>query len=371
MRILIINDLLGDAGGAETFVYSLKRNLEKRGHIVELLGSKEGEDFNSYFSRWNSRKWYRITRDKIRAFKPQIVHVNNCSRVLSPSVIKASLDNNVPVVFTLHDYHLFCPRLWGIKDGKPCTKGFGVRCIFSNCESFRKGWKYFPLHLMKIIRVGLHRRYVNDKRIRFVSPSAALGRSIKKSLGVDVIVINNGVDLPERQTNYKKSILFVGRISREKGLQTIIDKLNNVKDYNLFVLGKGFLKDELESRAKNVKFLGFKKPEDFYVNSSIALVPSIWLENFSYSVIEAMSYGLCVIASNRGGIPEQIKHKKTGLIFEAGDGDDFEEKLNYLLENPSEIKRIGKNARKFVKDNFSWEKVVKDYEKLYLRILKS
>ena len=113
-----------------------------------------------------------------------------------------------------------------------------------------------------------------------------------------------------------------------------------------------------------------KKPEKFYENASIELTPSIWRTNGPYAILEAMSYGLCVIASDEGGIKEQIIDMETGLLFEQGNEGEFKEKLDYLLKNPREIRRLGKNARKYVKENFDWHKIVKRYEKTYEMAIK-
>lgn len=366
MKILIINDHLGASGGTETFIYALKENLEKKGHRVKILGSEKGENIISIFSRWYSRKWYKKTQNLIKKFKPDIVHVNNCIRVISPSVIDASLDMGVPVVLTFHDFHYLCQRLGGIYEkNRPKKYKSRHRCFFPDCLGYREEYKDFPRNLWKRMKIILHRKLIKGKNILFVSPSKILAKSMEEFLKVPIKVINNGIDIPKEKARYQKSILFVGELNQEKGLHTIAGVLNNTKEYKVLVLGKGPLKKSLESKYRNIKFLGFQKPEKYYKEAAIAVVPSIWMENFSYSVLEAMSYGLCVIASDIGGIPEQIKHMKTGLIFERENKEDFKKKLNYLIKNPKEVKRIGKNARKFVKKNFNWNKIVKEYEKSY------
>jgi glycosyltransferase involved in cell wall biosynthesis len=366
MRVLIVNDFTKKLAGAETFIHTLKGILEDRGHIVELFGQEnpnEGKD--SFFSRWYSFKWAKKVKNKIKKFKPDVVHVNNCVRVISPSILKASLRENIPTIVTVHDFHYFCPKLWGIRNGKPCEKGIGLRCFYSNCETFKEGIKYGPLNFMKWLRVYLHRNILEDKRLRLLAPSQALADAMNRSMNVKVETLNNGVDIPEVITKYEKKIMFAGGLYRHKGLQTILPSLNKIKEYDVEILGKGDLLEESRKKYKNINFLGFQKPEEYYEKASIGLVPSLWMENFSYSVIEAMSYGICVVGSNRGGIPEQIKHMKTGMIFEQGNHKDFEEKIKYLIENPAEVKRMGKAAREHVQKNWDWNIIVEKYEKVY------
>ena len=204
------------------------------------------------------------------------------------------------------------------------------------------------------------------KDIKLVSPSIYLKKKLNKVFE-DVEVINNGIEIPKEATNYKNNILFVGRITREKGLQTIASSLNNL-DINIQILGEGDLKEILKKRYKKLKFFGFQNPEKYYRNSSILIVPSIWQENFPYSIIEGMSYGLCVIGTNLGGIPEMIKSNKTGMLFNAKDKKDFDDKIAYLLNNPKKVKKLGKNARNYVMENLNSEKMVKNYKEIYIKL---
>ena len=271
---------------------------------------------------------------------------------------------------TFHDYHYFCPRIWAVdKDGNPCEcwKSFS-NSVFSKCRGFKEGWKYFPIHVLKVMRLALHKRILKKGKIKFIAPSKTLAKCMEKILKTNVKVIPNGVDIPSKKTAYKNVILFVGRVSEENGLQTIIGHLNKIKEYKVLVLGEGALKKELEEKYTNVTFLGFQNPEKYYKEASIALVPSIWKTNAPYAVLEAMAYGLCVIASDDEGITEMIEHKKTGLLFKRCDEKDFGEKLDYVLKNPKEIKTMGNNARNYAKEIFDWGKIVKEYEKIYHKL---
>lgn len=373
MKVLIINDFSKKLGGAETFVHTIKENLEKKDHLVEILGSEKGENFHSFFSRWSSKFWYNKTKEKIKKFNPDVIHVNNCVRVISPSVIQAASDSKIPIVMTFHDYHYFCPRIWAVdKEGRPCKcwKGF-FSGIFSKCRGFRESPIYFPAHILKVIRVLLHRRVLNKNKILFVSPSKALAKDMEKILKKDVRVIPNGVLIPEKKTNYAKEIIFVGRLSKENGIQTIMKTLDGVKDYEVLIFNVGDLEKELKSKYKNVGFLGKVDLKKTYEKASIALSPSLWKTNAPFAISEAMSYGICVIASKNGGAAEMINHNDTGLLFETGNEKDFREKLDYLLKNPGEIKRMGRNAREFAKKNYDWKKIIKEYEKTYHEAIKN
>jgi len=145
MRILIINDHLNLVSGAEKLAHAIKSALEKRGNKVELFGSDKGENFASLFSRWYSRKWYKKTINKIKEFKPNVIHIINCSRIISPSVIKASLNSNIPVILDSQDLSFLCPRLGGIYDKNRQKKYKSMhKCFFPDCLGYDEKYMDIP-----------------------------------------------------------------------------------------------------------------------------------------------------------------------------------------------------------------------------------
>ncbi len=341
MRILLINDYNFKFGGAEELFFKLEKELIERGHKVKTFGADK-KRLNSYFSRIYSFKWAKLLENEIKSFSPDLINIHNCSRVLSTSILRKSKKLNIPIVLTVHDNNYFYPKL----------------LTFS------------PFYFLKSIKIKIHRKDIQKIVDMIIAPSKLFSEKLQNIFNNKIVLIHNGINIPKIKTSYKKEILFVGRLHKVKGLQTIIESLNKLKDYEILVLGDGPLKNDFEKKYKNIKFLGFQNPENYYKEASILVYPSIVEENCPLASLEAMSYSLCVIASDIGGIPEQIQHMKTGLLFKPGDEQDFKEKLDYLLKNPKEIKRMGKNAREYVKKNFSWVKCVKEYEKVYKEVIK-
>ncbi len=342
MKILFINDYNYSVGGAEKFMFELKSKLEKKGHLVNVLGSSRKENTISFFSRWFSFYWYFKTLFAINSFRPDLIHVHNCARVISPSCIVTANKMKIPLVLHIHDAH------WATK--------------FSFLEILN------PYNFIKNLKIKLHIRIINGCNPLKIVASKFMQN--KMSFVFDKVkLVYYGIYSDYVLTNYNKQVIFSGRIIKEKGLQTIICTLNNLSEYKTNILGIGSLLPSLKKENSHVAFRGFQEPDKFYKDSSILVFPSIWEEPFGLSIVEAMSHGLCVIASDIGGIPETVKNMKTGLLFKPGDENDFREKLQYLLDNPSEIRRMGKNARKFVKKNFDWSKIIKEYEGLYKEII--
>lgn len=371
MRILLINDYAKMSGGTEKTVLNLKSSLEKKGHVVDILGSKKGEDFSSLFSRWYSFKWYHRTVDKIRKFKPDVVHVHNCFLIISPSVINACLKMKIPTVLTFHDLHYICPRMGGIYEkNRPKKYDWRHVCFYDSCSGFREKFRDLPRNLWKLSKLILHRRIIKNKKMVFTTPAEFVAKTVGDSLKIKIKVTKWGTEIPKKKTTYDKNIIFVGEINNEKGLGSIASVLDKIKKYKVFILGKGPLKKSLEERYKNLEFVGFQNPTAYRKKASIFVMPSIWQEPGGLSITEAMSYGICVVASDIGGIPEQVKNMETGLLFEPRNKKDFEEKLNYLMNNPSEIKRMGKNAREWVKKNCDLETLTEKYEEIYLKAIR-
>jgi glycosyltransferase involved in cell wall biosynthesis len=99
------------------------------------------------------------------------------------------------------------------------------------------------------------------------------------------------------------------------------------------------------------------------------VMPSIWYENFPYSILEAFALGKPVIASNIGGMPETVVDGETGLLFEPGEVNDLAAKLEYLLANPEAGSQMGRNARKMVETRFDAESHYRRLMEVYSRVL--
>jgi len=334
MKVMIISDKEKNIGGAELFASKLSSELKG-----ELVSNPKGTIKNKFlrkifFDYYNPISFFKLKK-VLKKFNPHVVHINSFYGISINTLNKIS--KLYPTIITAHDVWI--------------------------SEYSKKGPTFIN---------NLHKKIIFNhlKGIIITSPSRFIYDKLNEIGYKKIRRVHNGISLPKKVTNYNKNILFVGRLNKEKSPKTLIKTLNKINKYNILILGEGSLKKELEEKYKNIKFLGFQKPEKYYAKSSILVFPSICEENQPLSILEAMSYGLCVIASNIGGIPEQIQYMKTGLLFEPGNEKDFKKKLDYLLENPSEIKRMGKNARKFVKKNFDWKKTVKKYEKIYKKIIK-
>jgi glycosyltransferase involved in cell wall biosynthesis len=168
-------------------------------------------------------------------------------------------------------------------------------------------------------------------------------------------------------------ILFVGQIIRGKGLDLLISALSFVKEkFHLKIIGKGNDKDFIKTIIKKKKLVGkvsffdwTDKPEAFYKDAAVIVIPSRWQEPFGLIGIEAFSYKKPVIGFNVGGISEWLKNNRNGYLIEPFDLKDMGEKIKDLLNNSNKRKTFGESGYKMIKDKYSKEIYIKSFLNLF------
>lgn len=230
-----------------------------------------------------------------------------------------------------------------------------------------------------------------------ISPSKNLADIVSEKMGIkinDIDIIPNPLDtefffpisIPYKEKNELK-VLFVGRLDRLKGAHIFVEAIPFIlkvfPDVSITLIGrdtntgqnnssmKSYLENLIPEKIRDkVIFTGNierGRLVDYYRESDICVVPSFY-ENFPNTVLEAMSCGKAVVASNTGGIPEVIEDGISGLLVKTGDAKDLAEKVIMLLKYRDMRENIGINARKRIEDKYSKEVVVKKVEEVYAEI---
>ena len=215
-------------------------------------------------------------------------------------------------------------------------------------------------------------------KANLVSVSNAQRRPIPSLNYVDTIY--HGVDVSQFQFNPKPTsgLLFLSRISKEKGVEFAIKTAQKTGE-GLDIYGPGdekYLKSAVKPYLNDkIKYHGMVKlhsPEWYqaYANTKVFLFPIQWNESFGLVMIEAMACGTPVIAFRQGAVPEVIKDGETGIIVEPGDLSGMVEAVKKIYEMPdSDYQKMRKACRKHVEDNFTIDRMVDNYEKLYEKII--
>ena len=185
------------------------------------------------------------------------------------------------------------------------------------------------------------------------------------------------IELKDNKKTPGDYYLYVGRISEEKGIKTLIDAAVSNSGGELKIIGNGALRDTMELYAaskdinRSIEFLGHKSRDEvikYMKNCKFAVVPSEWYENYPFSILEAFACGKPVIGSRIGGIPELVKDNETGLTFEIGNSYELSEKIKYLGNNPEAVIKMGRNARAFAEQELNAEKHYQALMEIYKRV---
>lgn len=402
MKALLVNKFLYPKGGDAISTLATAELLRANGHEVALWGMKDSanpeypnseyfienvnlEDATGMLRQFHlagkllysleaKRKVNGLIRD---GFRPDIVHLNNFAHQISPSILHVFRKCRIPVVMTMHDYKLVCGSYSMLAHGKPCEACRGGRfyqCFIKGCVKDSR-----PKSLLNTIEMYLHHGllHIYDLVDVFISPSRFLKQKVE-SMGFTrpVQVLPNFIHPDEFRPCYEpqeSTICYVGRLSKEKGLATLLDAKKRLPAVRLKIIGDGPLRANLEEKARiegiaNVEFAGHRPGSELKEavrGSLFAVLPSECYENNPRSIIEAFALGKPVVGARIGGIPELVSDGKTGLTFRSADADDLAQKIRTLAGQPQLVARMGCNARRFVEEELNPQKHYEGLMRIY------
>lgn len=405
MKILLINKYHYLKGGAERAYFDQAEILRKQGHEVAFFSTLNKQNVPCEWSHYfveaadlsigshsvmekikiTTKIWYnfearRQLRDLIKDFRPDVAHLHNIYHQLSPSVIDELKKQGVPMVMTLHDYKLVSPNYNLFVDGQIWQPHSNCECLKSHCvkNSYAKS-------LICVIEAKLHRMLgVYAKVDCYVSPSKFLiDKFVELGFKQNIKYLPNPIInlKQEKQTKVKKSyILFFGRLSEEKGVMDLIEAYRQIKTkVRLVIVGSGPEQARIEAFIKKwnlsarLKMLGHLSGESLWRQVALAwavVVPSKWYENAPYSVIEAQNLGQVVVAPRLGGMTEQIKDGKSGLLYASDNNESLKIALDRALAlTISQRFSIGREAIAGVKKLNSEEAYYKALNKIYKSLI--
>jgi glycosyltransferase involved in cell wall biosynthesis len=385
MKVLLANKYFFRKGGSESVMFA-EREFLLRGNVAVVDFSMRGDanlpsDYADYFVSDVSYDDRALgARDRLRAaFKlvhspeavrrigelidfthPDLVHCHNVYHQLTPSIIGAAKRRGVPVVLTLHDYKPVCPVHKRLRHGQPCSDCLGGK--FSNVVTHRcadGSLARSALLYAEAVIQGLLGNY--EKVDGVIAPSEFMRDSVTQArFPADrVHVIPNGVDTESLRPTDEDAgyALYLGRLSAEKGVETLLAAHESVSDeIRLRLAGTGPLEPTLRARYPKADFLGHlsgAELADAIGKAAAIVLPSECYENCPVAILEAMSYGKPVVASNIGGIPELVVPGETGLLFPAGDRRALADCLSTLASSPALRRRYGAAGRARAVKHFS------------------
>jgi len=375
-------------------VYGLAENLPKKYNITILQPSDKAKMHNDFdfYLRENIfvkhipsmfmplsdsvvtipvfQKWIKELFDTIQFNKIDLIHVCDYEYLTStlPIFIKRK-HRNIPTVI-VND------ALIGIGNysfnslpmdllSKTYTYTLGMKIL----NSYDKIIFLYSKIAEQAKKLGL-----NEEKIRIIPNGIDVQEILDIQKRLNTASIRKKYGIAENE----QVILYVGRLIKMKRVEIIIKVIKKLLKKNLkvkgLIVGDGPQRTKLEEMARpishNIKFTGYLSEEKFecYHIADLFILPSI-SEGLPTVLLEAALFGLPIIATNIHGIPDIVIHGKTGFLIDKWDYDKYAEYTEYLLMNQSLAKEMGENARKHVASNFSWNKVVKKYEKVYSEMM--
>jgi len=393
MKILLVNKFHYMKGGSEKYYFTLANTFKSLGHEVIFFAMKDDKNLpceqEQYFvnnsskngglkSKLNlvlhiaySKEAYKNMTKLLNDEKPDLVILNLVHKQITCSIIDAIKDYNkdLPIYWTMHDLITICPS-YTMLDGKgniceKCLDGNFKHCFKNKCMHGSTLMSYLSMYEAKQIKK--HGWY--DKIDLFICPSLFYKNKLEQSKFIKskIVYLRNPLpldtkyELNDHSDNY---VLYFGRLSKEKGVQTLIDSFKEL-DYKLVILGTGPIEEELKQYVKNnsitnVEFKGFKQGEElenYIKNSRCVVLPSEWYENGPYSAMEAMALGKPLIVSSLGGLPELVEQYVNGYIFNTK--EELKESLIKMINlNETEYKQMCLNSLNKAKEMFNPEEYI-------------
>lgn len=364
MRVLIAHNAYQHRGGEDSVVEAEISLLHAHADEVNTLfrGNNEVTGLSS-MALAQDALWSRRTvgemAQRLAAFRPDVIHVHNTFPLISPSIYWAAARAGVPVVQTLHNFRLMCLNALFLRENKVCEDCMGRLPWRGVARGCYRGSRAASTALAGML--ALHRAIgtFRNKVTRYIALNEfCRGKFIEGGLPPDRIVVKpNFVDLPPPETRPREGLLFVGRLSAEKGVETLAAAMNALPGAQLRVAGDGPAAALLDG-APGVERLGSLPAAavcDAMQVASALVLPSIWYENFPRTIVEAFACGLPVIASRIGALADIVREGEDGLLFAPGDADDLAGKMAWALAHPDEMAAMGLRARKRYEAEFSAE----------------
>lgn len=371
MRILIAHNHYQQHGGEDAVFANETALLETAGHEVHRYEvhndtiSGIAKKVQTFLTTAYSKSSRRHFENVLDTTKPDVVHVHNYFPLITPAIFYACTARRIPVVHTLHNFRMMCANGFLLRDSKVCEKcvtgspfwAVAHRCYreshagslaLAHMINTQRRWKTWHEQVSRFIVL------TQFERAKFIEAGIPENRISLKPNFIPDPVVHDRVS-PEQRSG----ALYVGRLSPEKGLRTLIEAWREMK-VPLRIAGDGPLMDELRSTAPdNVTLLGRVPSEKVHAEMSRAallLMPSNWYEGFPVTLVEALACGLPVAASRIGSLQEVVLEGKTGRNFEPGNAADLARTVTDMLANPDSLVDMSHAARACYEENYSSER---------------
>jgi len=407
MNILIANWTWYPSGGDWTYIDSICKIYESKGHHIIPFSVQnpknfptsydkyflESVDYKAFYHKISIKSGLQTAMNSIYSVesmkklklllsenKVDIAQLNSITNYHTPSILPILKNAKIPIVWRILDYRLICPNSTFFSNDKICEACFKHKyynCILKKCKKNSllastllaiENYAYYLMPFYKKVDLFLFQsEFTRDKFVNF-------GYDIKKTH-----IIENPYDCSDIQPKFEDDnyILYFGRISKEKGILTLLKAMKTIPNVKLKVVGNGpelefYQNFIIENSIGNVSFIGpkwNKELEPIIKDCEFVIIPSEWYEPSPYVALQSFSYGKPVVAANKGGLNDLIIDNVNGLLFKAGDTVDLSEKIMNLLNDKSLISKMGHQARIILENKYSPDRYYRDTISVFTNLI--
>ena len=356
MKVFQLHNKYKFFGGEDSVVDEEAKLLRLNNHEVVQLIRDNSKELSSLKNKFYALKNISYSKDSINILDaeilkhgvPDIVHAHNIFPLWSNSVFDFFHKKNIPIIMTLHNYRLIWEKL-------------GLFNKHRDKYGFFKDSKIKSFIISKLIN---KRSDLLTTITKFITLTEFAKQEFSQYIiPQDKLIIKpnflSSSDNKIKSIVKKKNAIYASRISKEKGVLTLIEAFKEL-DIELDILGDGPLLKVIKKNNTNYNIrlhgnLSRDVVSKFLNNSKFSIIPSECYEGFPMSILEAFREGTLVLASNIGSIKSIIKDKYNGILFEYGNKKDLTNKINWILANPDICDQITLNANNEFKKKYSAE----------------
>ena len=392
MKLLFVHECFGALAGAEANLQLTAAELGRRGHSVGILhgpGTGKGE------TAWQETFAHRFAistddrptsvREALRTFDPEVVYIHKLSDLDALELLLAS---GVPLVRMVHDHDLYCMRSYKYNyfSRRICTRAASPYCVLF-CGAFlarNHDATGFPLRWVSYAAKKKEIRINRQFRKLIVNSRYLKGELLRNGFAADKIEVHAPAPRPgspdwRSSFSDRNLILYAGQVIRGKGVDVLLESLARVRvPFECLILGDGNHRPFCEALSRTlgladrVHFKGYLSPEELeknYREGSLAAVSSVWPEPFGMAGIEAMRYGLPVVAFDAGGIREWLIDGQNGFLVPWMDPARYAARVEQLLRDKVLARQMGERGRQLVAQQYDFQKYIGRLESLFARVI--
>lgn len=335
-----------------------------------------GSDWATFKNIFHSQDVANKLKTLIDATEPEVAHLHNATRQLSASVFFTLKKAGLPIALTVHDVQPMCPNHRMLRGGdivcEKCFKHKYYNCTRYNCINKSRSqsltgtleaYYYYLKGIWKFVDAFIcPSEFMLDKLVKWGFPAKKMHLLRNPYAG---IVANPSLG---------SKIVYMGRLHEEKGINIFLAALPELKNYPIIIAGNGpeeenvekFIRQNGLNNVERVGWVGGEKWQEVMNEARVVVVPSLFYENCSISILEALGNGKLVVASDRGGNRELIINETTGWLVEPENPKVLAEAIGQAMRlNTAEADKIIANAKNLLRQNHNPEGYFQKLEEIY------